>query len=40
LSSGICESTEPPLAEVEPGHFMRCHIPVGDLRTLQQVSNQ
>jgi len=40
LSSGICESTEPPLAEVEPGHFMRCHIPLADLRTLQQVSDQ
>ena len=23
LASGVCESTEPPLAEVEPGHFMR-----------------
>jgi peptide/nickel transport system ATP-binding protein len=40
LSSGICESTEPPLAEAEPGHFMRCHIPLADLRTLQHVSNQ
>jgi peptide/nickel transport system ATP-binding protein len=31
----ICEEQEPPLAEVEPGHFMRCHIPVGELRALQ-----
>jgi peptide/nickel transport system ATP-binding protein len=37
LASGICESTEPPLAEVEPGHFMRCHIPAGELRQLQNV---
>jgi peptide/nickel transport system ATP-binding protein len=40
LPSGICESTEPPLAEAEPGHFMRCHIPLADLRTLQRVSNE
>ncbi len=31
----ICEETEPPLAEVETGHLMRCHIPVGELRRLQ-----
>jgi peptide/nickel transport system ATP-binding protein len=35
LASGICESTEPPLAEVAPGHLMRCHIPIDDLRTMQ-----
>jgi peptide/nickel transport system ATP-binding protein len=35
LASGICESTEPPLVEVEPDHMMRCHIPVGELRQLQ-----
>ncbi len=39
LSSGICESTEPPLAEVEPGHMMRCHIPAAELRTLQHIEN-
>jgi peptide/nickel transport system ATP-binding protein len=39
LSSGICESTEPPLAEVEPGHMMRCHIPPGDLRALQHIDS-
>ena len=26
---------EPPLAEVEPGHLMRCHIPIEELRALQ-----
>jgi peptide/nickel transport system ATP-binding protein len=31
----ICEQEEPPLAEVQPGHFMRCHIPVEELRVLQ-----
>jgi len=31
----ICEDTEPPLDEAAPGHFMRCHIPVDDLRRLQ-----
>jgi peptide/nickel transport system ATP-binding protein len=39
LVSGICESTEPPLAEAEPGHFMRCHIPADDLRRLQNVES-
>jgi peptide/nickel transport system ATP-binding protein len=37
LSTGICESTQPDLVEVEPGHMMRCHIPIADLRTLQPV---
>ena len=32
---GVCEVTEPPLAEVEPGHLMRCHIPLEELRVLQ-----
>jgi peptide/nickel transport system ATP-binding protein len=40
LPTGICESTEPPLVEAEPGHMMRCHIPLADLRALQDVSNQ
>jgi peptide/nickel transport system ATP-binding protein len=32
---GLCEVTEPPLIEVEPGHLMRCHIPADQLRVLQ-----
>jgi peptide/nickel transport system ATP-binding protein len=35
LASGICESAEPPLAEVEPGHVMSCHIPIDQLTKLQ-----
>jgi peptide/nickel transport system ATP-binding protein len=31
----ICEREEPPLAEVEPGHMLRCHIPLEELRRLQ-----
>ena len=31
----ICETTEPPLAEAEPGHAIRCHIPLAELRELQ-----
>ena len=31
----ICVNEEPPLAEVEPGHHMRCHIPIEELRRLQ-----
>ena len=33
---GVCEVTEPPLIEVEPGHMMSCHIPIEELRTLQR----
>jgi peptide/nickel transport system ATP-binding protein len=36
LPSGICESTEPPLLEGEPGHQIRCHIPLAELRELQR----
>jgi peptide/nickel transport system ATP-binding protein len=35
LTTGICESTEPPLLEGEPGHLIRCHIPLSELRTIQ-----
>jgi peptide/nickel transport system ATP-binding protein len=31
----ICETTEPPLAESEPGHAIKCHIPIEELRRLQ-----
>jgi peptide/nickel transport system ATP-binding protein len=31
----ICELEEPPLAEVEPEHFLRCHISLAELRELQ-----
>ncbi|HET7743572.1 MAG TPA: ABC transporter ATP-binding protein [Gaiellaceae bacterium] len=31
----ICEEQEPPLVEAEPGHLMRCHIPIEELRRLQ-----
>ena len=31
----ICSTTEPPLADIEPGHAIRCHIPVDELRRLQ-----
>ncbi|HET9615503.1 MAG TPA: oligopeptide/dipeptide ABC transporter ATP-binding protein, partial [Candidatus Limnocylindrales bacterium] len=32
---GLCDVTEPPLIEVEPGHQMSCHIPIDELRRLQ-----
>ena len=32
----ICEEQEPQLLEEEPGHFLKCHIPIEDLRRLQQ----
>jgi len=35
LPTGVCESIEPPLTEVEPGHLISCHIPIDQLRELQ-----
>jgi peptide/nickel transport system ATP-binding protein len=35
LPGDVCESAEPPLAEVAPGHLMSCHIPIDQLQTLQ-----
>ncbi|MGZ4327144.1 MAG: dipeptide ABC transporter ATP-binding protein [Solirubrobacteraceae bacterium] len=32
----ICETAEPPLAEAEAGHAIRCHIPIDELRRLQK----
>jgi peptide/nickel transport system ATP-binding protein len=40
LSTGECESAEPPLAEAEPGHFMRCHIPIERLQVMQGNDRQ
>ena len=34
---GTCDVIEPPVVGVEAGHTMRCHIPVDELRRLQQV---
>ncbi|MFN2630007.1 MAG: ABC transporter ATP-binding protein [Gaiellaceae bacterium] len=34
----ICEQQEPPLVEVEAGHLMSCHIPIEELRRLQDRS--
>ncbi|WP_368904488.1 ABC transporter ATP-binding protein [Taklimakanibacter lacteus] len=34
----ICETQEPPLAEAEPGHALRCHIPLANLAKLQGIS--
>jgi peptide/nickel transport system ATP-binding protein len=31
----ICEREDPPLKEVERGHFLRCHIPLEELRAVQ-----
>jgi peptide/nickel transport system ATP-binding protein len=34
----ICEQEDPPLKEVSPGHYMRCHIPIDELRRLQKTT--
>jgi peptide/nickel transport system ATP-binding protein len=36
----ICETTEPELIEAEPGHGIRCHIPLEELRRLQQSDDR
>jgi peptide/nickel transport system ATP-binding protein len=36
----ICETQEPPLAEAEPGHLMRCHIPIDELRAMQKSTTE
>ncbi|MEO5758679.1 MAG: ABC transporter ATP-binding protein [Mesorhizobium sp.] len=33
----ICEQREPPLAEAQPGHAIRCHIPYAELARLQKA---
>jgi peptide/nickel transport system ATP-binding protein len=35
----ICETTEPELVEEEPGHGIRCHIPLDELRRLQVLDD-
>jgi peptide/nickel transport system ATP-binding protein len=40
LESGVCESTEPPLTEVEPGHMISCHIPIEELALLRRAPRQ
>jgi peptide/nickel transport system ATP-binding protein len=37
LSTGVCETVEPPLAEIAPGHLMSCHIPIDQLTNQQQT---
>lgn len=34
----LCTSVEPGLKEVESGHFIRCHIPLEQLRTVQKLA--
>ncbi|HET9899179.1 MAG TPA: ABC transporter ATP-binding protein [Streptosporangiaceae bacterium] len=38
LSTGVCETVEPPLSQAEPGHLISCHIPVDQLKRLQATA--
>lgn len=40
LESGICETVEPPLLEVETDHMISCHIPLAELARLQAKPSQ
>ena len=33
----LCDTVEPDLVEVEPDHFMRCHLSLEQLRAMQLV---
>jgi peptide/nickel transport system ATP-binding protein len=33
----VCDTEAPPVVEVTPGHTIRCHIPVAELRALQDT---
>lgn len=35
--AGTCDTIEPPVVEVTPGHTMACHIPPDELRELQKL---
>jgi peptide/nickel transport system ATP-binding protein len=35
LSDGTCETVEPELREIQPGKFVRCHLPVEQLARLE-----
>jgi peptide/nickel transport system ATP-binding protein len=36
--SAACETEQPPLEEKEPGHFMRCHWTIEELREMQKTA--
>lgn len=40
LATGVCEEREPPLLEVEPGHTLRCHLPLTELHRLRNVASE
>jgi peptide/nickel transport system ATP-binding protein len=36
----ICEQEDPPFTDAGDGHRIRCHIPVAELRALQNVTRE
>ena len=37
LLGPICRQVDPPFKEVQPGHFLACHIPEGELSAMEPV---
>jgi len=36
----ICDEQEPPDQEVEPGHVIKCHIPLRELRQVEPIFHE
>ncbi len=34
---GLCNTVEPPVVEISPGHSMACHIPPAELKEMQKI---
>jgi peptide/nickel transport system ATP-binding protein len=39
LSDGTCEKVEPPLREIQPGKFVRCHLPIEQLARVDPIGS-
>jgi peptide/nickel transport system ATP-binding protein len=37
VQGSLCDTVVPPLAEIAPGHAIKCHLSVEQLRTMEPV---